>query len=190
MAGMLAAGLKTLPDHTWEAIFGGFTAWFAWRAARDGRANGARSLASRHFTLDLFHSAAMLYMFAGLTTANRMDMTGMSGGAAQSLRYPTLALAFALVLVCCCVWDVDQLSERRNGVRVAASASAGPVHDIVPWAGRASPIAGARSDTATISDDASDGRLCPLAVLLSPAVTAACRIAMGITMAFALLIMI
>jgi hypothetical protein len=90
-------------------------------------------------------------MFAALTTSDDRDMTGMGSGMAPSLKYPALALAFALVLVHYSVWDLlGQLPSRRYGLGVAPSAGAAPAGNIAP--------------------------------------TAACRIAMGVTMAFMLLI--
>jgi hypothetical protein len=105
MAGMLAPSVKTLPPHAWEAIFGLLMAWFAWRLVGDTKVNGLRSLVSGHRAARLFHCAAMVYMFAALTTSDGMDMTGMGSGMARSLKYPALALAFAFVLVCYSVWD-------------------------------------------------------------------------------------
>jgi Domain of unknown function (DUF5134) len=152
MAGMLAAGVKTLPPPAWEAIFFLLTAWFAWRLVGDTKVNDLRSLVSGHRTAHLFHCAAMAYMFAALTTSDEMDMTGMGSGIAQSLKYPALALAFAFVLVCYSVWDVrGQLSGRRYRRGVAPSGG-----------------------VVTTGDTAA---------------TAACRIAIGLTMAFMLLIM-
>jgi hypothetical protein len=76
----------------------------------------------------------------------------MGSGMARSLKYPALALAFALVLVCYSVWDLlGQLSGRRYSLGVAPSAGAAPAGDTAP--------------------------------------TVACRIDMGVTMAFMLLIM-
>jgi hypothetical protein len=151
MAGMLAPSVKTLPPHAWEAIFGLLTAWFAWRLVGDTKVNGLRSLVSGHRAAHLFHCAAMVYMFAALTTSDGMDMTGMGSGMARSLKYPALALAFAFVLVCYSVWDLlGQLSGRRYSLGVAPSAGAAPAGDTAP--------------------------------------TVACRIAMGVTMAFMLLI--
>lgn len=117
MAGMLAAGLTTLPNAAWEVIFGLMTAWFAWRVWRDARANGARALAGGHRALHLVHSAAMLYMLLALAApAAGQGMSGMggaSGPAMQTLTYPTVAFVFALVLVGYSVWDLDRLSGMR-----------------------------------------------------------------------------
>jgi hypothetical protein len=161
MAGTLTPSVKTLPPHAWEAVFGLLTAWFAWHLVGDTKVNGFRSLVSGHRAAHLFHCAAMVYMFAVLTTSSvmdmtgmgtGMDMTGMGSGMARSLKDPPLALAFAFVLVCYSVWDLlGQLSGRRYSLGVASSAGAAPAGDTAP--------------------------------------TVACRITMGVTMAFMLLIM-
>ena len=152
MAGMLAPSVKTLPPHAWEMILCLLTARFAWRLVGDTKVNSLRSLVSGHRAAHLFHCAAMVYMFAALTTSDGMDMTGMGSGMARSLKYPALALAFAFVLACYSVWDLlGQLSGRRYSLGVAPSAGGAPTGDTAP--------------------------------------TVACRIAMGVTMAFMLLIM-
>lgn len=193
MAGMLVTNVKTLPSHAWEAIFGVLTAWFAWRSARDAM-NGVRSPAAGHCALHVFHCGAMMYMFAALTTSDGMDMSQMDSGAARSLEYPGLALVFALVLVCYSVWDLAQLSVRRYRVGVATSAGAAPDGDTAPTAGAALLTATAPSNTTKFGGEASspvtsDATLPVRALLLSPAATVACRIALGVAMAFMLLIM-
>jgi hypothetical protein len=179
MAGTLAPNLATLPDGAWEVVFGMATAWFAYRVVRDARANGVRALAGAHCAPHLVHSAAMLYMFAaiagpaGAGGGSGGGMSGMGGGPA--LQYPTLALVFALTLAGYCVWDLDQLSGGRYR-------SAGPRHPEPRGGGLA--LAGA--DGSVISA----GPATANDILLSAGMTVACRIAMGATMAFMLLIMI
>lgn len=116
MAGMLAPGLRTLPGAVWAVVFGVLAAWFAVRVTRDARANGVRALAGGHCAPHFVHCCSMTYMFAAVTAAGADSlgtMPGMAGQAATSLRYPALALAFALVLGGYCIWDLDQLSGRR-----------------------------------------------------------------------------
>jgi hypothetical protein len=206
MAGTLTAALTTLPDTAWEIIFGLTTAWFAWRVWRDASANGVRALAAGHCAPHLVHSSAMLYMFlAAATPAGGSGMGGMGGAAGTAmatLEYPTLALAFALVLAGYAVWDLDQLSDRRyslasaavslvpSGVpAMAAAESAAVAFSGPPPAGdlariQASPAGG------EIPGAASGSRYSPPAVLLSPGTTVGCRIVMGVTMAFMLAMMI
>jgi predicted membrane protein len=58
----------------------------------------------------------MLYMFLALAAPAARSSGGMAGmmTAAQPLRYPALAFAFALVLAGYTVWDLDRLSARRS----------------------------------------------------------------------------
>jgi hypothetical protein len=57
----------------------------------------------------------------------------MGSGMARSLKYPALALAFAVVLVCYSVWDLlGQLSGRRYSLGVAPSAGAAP-EKFIAW---------------------------------------------------------
>lgn len=176
MAGMLASGLHTLPDGAWEVVFAVSTVWFGWRVIQDTRASGARALARGHCAPHLVHSAAMIYMFAALPAAGMAGMggSGIGGmsGTSAALEYPTLAFVFALVLVAYSVWDLDQLSGGHYSFAVAVAGGAPAAAPAVT--GTAAP--------ATAS--AAKG------IVLSPAATVGCRVAMGITMALMLLIMI
>jgi hypothetical protein len=135
MAGVLTSGLSTLPNAAWEVIFGLMIAWFAFRVARDARANGVRALAGGHCAPHLVHSGAMLYMFLGMTSAagamagmaGMAGMPGMSAGSSSMLMLsdPTLAFVFAAVLIGYSVWDLDQLSGRRYSLTSAPVALAG-----------------------------------------------------------------
>jgi Domain of unknown function (DUF5134) len=207
MAGMLTASLTTLPNTAWDVIFALMTAWFAWRVWRDSRANSVRALAGGHCAPHLVHSAAMLYMFTALATpaggGSGMAGMGASGGSAmQTLEYPTLAFIFALILVGYSAWDLDQLSGRRY---VLAGAGVPLARAHVPAMAGAEPAgtvltgAAGTGDSATASAESAAGPL-PVgsrgrgpgvrALLLSPGTTVGCRIVMGITMAFMLVIMI
>jgi Domain of unknown function (DUF5134) len=130
MAGMLAASLTTLTPGAWEAIFGALTGWFAWRAARDARVAGIRALVSGHSAVHLMQCAAMVYLFAAVTTSSGMPMTGM-GAASPSLEFPALALAFASVLAACTAGDIGQLAVRRYRRALAPSAGAAATSRIV-----------------------------------------------------------
>ena len=215
MAGMLAPRLRTLPDAGWEVIFGLLAAWFAVRVALDARANGVRALAGGHCAPHLVHSGAMLYMFLAVTApAAGMNEGGRAWmpGSMMILQYPTLAIAFALVLAGYSVWDLDQLSGRSRlgaervslaraaaaGVPAAAVAELGPAPSgarspagapDAGWPGTAdSPAATDHGGAGGPASAAISGRA-PAgagALLLSPAVTVGGRVAMGVVMAFML----
>jgi opacity protein-like surface antigen len=180
MAGMLAAGLAALPAAAWEVVFGLLTVWFAVRVLVDARANGVRALAGGHCAPHLVHSAAMLYMFLALTAAAEPGGTSSMGAmpagsaAAMSLRVPTLAFVFALILVGYSIWDLDQLSGRRYALGTARISLAGVGAPGVQVAAEAGPAGGAGTG----------------GFLLSPAATVGARITMGAAMVFMLVIAI
>jgi hypothetical protein len=217
MAGMLAPSLRTFPNIVWEVIFGALIAWFAFRVAGDARANGVRALAGGHCAPHLVHSGSMLYMFLAIAPVTGMagmagmsGMAGSSGTAMQMLRYPTLALAFALILIGYTIWDLDRLSGKPHSpasprVSLAGFGAAGGTAMVgvgsVTAAFSASQSAGAadgfgrRSATAGAADSQAVHRGVGGVgaggvggeFLLSSAVTVGCRIAMGVAMAFLLL---
>ncbi|HYZ54880.1 MAG TPA: DUF5134 domain-containing protein [Streptosporangiaceae bacterium] len=223
MAGMLTAGLSTLPDGAWEVIFGVLTAWFAWRVYQETRASGARVLVRGCHAPHLVHSAAMVYMLLALTAPTAASggpgmsgMGGASGSAMQTLRLPTLALLFALLLAGYAVRDLDLLSgpaadKRYNlagtGIAPAGAAlatasalaaapstavtAAGPVTAGGGQGPAAWPEPAETEPAASGSRGASGGG--PGAarrLALAPGLETGCRIAMGVTMAFMLIIMI
>jgi hypothetical protein len=177
MAGMLASSLTTLPNGAWAAVFGVLTAWFGYRVVRDYRASGARALAVGHCAPHLVHSAAMLYMFLAITGsvagggAGMGDMSGMAG--MSTLSYPTLAFLFALILIGYTIWDLDLLSSLRRGLAVAV---AGPA---------TAALVGAPAGTVGTETGATT-----MSVLNSAGTVVGCRIAMGVTMALILFLMI
>jgi Domain of unknown function (DUF5134) len=146
-------------------------------------------------------------------------MGGMSGGVGGmgTLELPFLALLFALVLVGYCIWDLDQVSgpgtSGHYSLAVARVAPPGPVLAGVGAAAGAT-VAGASGASAGLVSVAVSGPAnAPMAAppvaepagiaqvppasgpadgtgVLAPWVATACRIAMGVTMAFMLVIMI
>ena len=213
MAGMLTASLQTLPNGAWEVIFAVLTAWFAYRVARDLQVSGVRALAGGHCAPHLIHAAAMLYMFLALTTptAHGSGMSGMSGAAGRmgTLSLPFLAFIFALLLIGYSIWDLDQLSgPGTSGHYSLAAAHTAPASAVLAGVG-----AGAGPGAAAVSEPA-DGLAGPAVAtepvtpsqaqpvgsygqasgpgrgILAPWVATSSRIAMGVTMAFMLLILI
>jgi hypothetical protein len=145
-------------------------------------------------------------------------MGGMAGGGMSgmgTLSLPFLAFLFALVLVGYSIWDLDQLSGPGAGghysLAAARVAPPGPVLAGVGAAAGIRSVAGngpaAGLDTATAAAPGSvpapaaaeapvTAEVPPASTpadgtgVLAPWVATACRIAMGVTMAFMLLIMI
>jgi hypothetical protein len=184
MAGILVPGLGTLPHAAWEVVFAVMTAWFAWCLWRENRGRGAAAVASGHYAPHLVHSAAMLYMFAalagtsaegsGMSMSGTGGMSGMAGGSAvgmPALHAPTLALVFALLLIAFTVHDLDRQAGADGYFHVAGRRS-------VPGG---SALAVAAADPAAYAAER---------LLLSPAVVKGCQVAIGVTMAFILVITI
>jgi Domain of unknown function (DUF5134) len=214
MAGMLVASLTTLPNGVWDAIFAALTAWFGWRVYRESRGEGLRVLADGHRMPHLVHSAAMLYMFAALnapaaSSGGGMGGMGSSGMAMSTLSVPLVAFIFVLWLSVYVVLDLDCLSGpgHTRGSYFAAPALAGATAGArsVSMATAAAAPAGTSADVAVAPEQPADGTHpaaggdrpitgsgsgSARALLLSPQVAAGCRIAMGVTMAFMLIIMI
>ncbi|MGO8729784.1 MAG: DUF5134 domain-containing protein [Streptosporangiaceae bacterium] len=212
MAGMLTASLQTLPNGPWEVIFAVLTAWFAYRVARDLQVSGVRALAGGHCAPHLIHAAAMLYMFLALAApaAHGSGMSGMGGAAGTmgTLSLPFLAFIFALLLIAYSIWDLDQLSgpgtsghyslavarvAPASAVLVGATAGAGA-------AAMSEPAGGLLASSAVATEPATASQVQPAGVdgpasgagrgILAPWVATSSRIAMGVTMALMLLILI
>lgn len=128
MAGMFTPGLATLPNAAWGGVFGLATAWFASRIWSQARHDGIRGLPAGRCMLHLIHSAAMFYMFLAVSNpAAGGAMAGMGPGSAMgTLRYPTIAGVFTVLLIGYSVWDLDQLSGKRFSLAVAAGPASGP----------------------------------------------------------------
>ena len=208
MAGQLVSGLRTLPDGAWEAVFGIMTAWFAYRVISDAQVSGIRALAGGHCAPHLVHAGAMLYMFAAVTAPaahGSGGMTGMGGSLSGmgTLGLPFLAFLFALTLVGYTIWDLDQVSGPGTsghyslpaarvahpgpvlaGVGVPAGLTSASAPAPVAAGADAAPAAPVIAEVPPASAPA-DGT-----GVLAPWVATGCRIAMGVTMAFMLLIMI
>jgi Domain of unknown function (DUF5134) len=206
MAGTLAATLQTLPNGAWSVIFAVMTAWFAYRVIRDAQLTGVRALAGGHCAPHLIHAAAMLYMFMAFTapaTHGSGGMGGMAGGMSGmgTLQLPLLAFVFALLLIGYSIWDLDQLSgPGASGHYSLAAARLAPTGPVLVGATAGSGAAAVSAPasgslgSALATEDQPVGASAPASRgdrgVLAPWVATSCRIAMGVTMAFMLLIMI
>jgi hypothetical protein len=181
MAGILVPGLSILPNAVWEAAFAVVTGWFAWCLWRENRGRGAAAaVAHGPYAPHLVQSAAMLYMFAALTgpsvtgSSGTGGMSGMawgSSGGLPALHAPTLALIFALLLIALTIHDLNRQAD-ADGYFLVAGRRPGPAGTAL-----AAAAAGLAANTAE-------------RLLLSPAVVKGCQVAISVTMAFVLIIMI
>ena len=202
MAGMLAPSLTTLPDDAWAVVFGVLAVWFGYRVVRDYQASGTRALAVGHCAPHLVHSAAMLYMFLAITTPAMSGGSGMAGMSGMGvLHVPTLGFVFALILIGYTIWDLDQLSSLRYGLAAAVAGAAAPalVGASVGTVGTGAVTgSGAAAASSTGSGEAGGrgtaggGRSggMAIAILDSQGTVVGCRIAMGVTMALMLILLL
>lgn len=218
MSGMLASGLKTLPNSAWVAVFAVVTAWFGWRVVREARAH--RDLASvltTHHVPHLIHGAAMIYMFVAVTSPAAGATSAMGGMSRMgSLRVPTIGLVFVLIMAGWAVWDIDQVSKSGRGrarldgdfavppglrrrIPVAAAgpgpvlAAMGPADDgaaaMTMTAAAPEAADGVAGDPVSAASRTPDATAAGRGIL-DPRVATTCRIAMGVTMALMLVLMI
>jgi hypothetical protein len=169
MAGTLTASL-VLPAVAWEAVFACGACWFAWRAVQVRRSVAANQWRCPHPVPHLVECAAMLYMLAVApaavhATAGAPVMAGAAGAAGAA-----------------------------GGVSMAGSATASPfsvlalamalfMFGYVAWVGNRLPPPGAAA-----GGHPPGGRACPSH--LAPRCEALCKIAMGITMGYTLILML
>ena len=206
MAGMLAPSLTTLPNGAWVVVFALLTVWFGYRVVRDYQANGARALAVGHCAPHLVHSAAMVYMFAAITAPAAGGGSGWAAwagcpGGMHTLSYPDPGVPLRA--------HPDRLHglgprpvvqpparPRRGRRRAGVPAMAAPRPGPSPRGPGADVAAGADARPTAGSPRVGPrraGQPRAAAVPGSPSCspgTVGCRIAMGVTMALMLILMI
>jgi uncharacterized protein DUF5134 len=170
MAGMLVSGLRTLPSAIWEVVFAAAAVWFGYRMLQGRRGAQASPWRSSHPLPHLVECAAMVFMFlilpaaAGAATSSvSMTMT------ATESRFSFLTLPLAVYLFGYVVWLGDRVTLHAPALALAtAPATAGPR----PGYGSGSP--GPE----------------PAHPYLAPRCAAICKITMGITMGYMLILML
>ena len=172
MAGMLVSGLRTLPSTIWEVVFAAAAVWFGYRMLQARRGAQSSPWRSSHPLPHLVECAAMVFMFlilpaaAGAATSSvSMTMT------ATESRFSFLTLPLAVYLFGYVVWLGDRVTLHAPALALAtapASAESGPR----PGYGGGSP-----------SPE-------PAHLYLAPRCAAICKITMGITMGYMLILML
>jgi len=170
MAGMLVSGLRTLPSTIWEVVFAAAAVWFGYRMLQARRGAQSSPWRSSHPLPHLVECAAMVFMFlilpaaAGAATSSvSMTMT------ATESRFSFLTLPLAVYLFGYVVWLGDRVTLHAPALALAtAPASAGP---------RSGYGSGSPSPE-------------PAHPYLAPRCAAICKITMGITMGYMLILML
>ena len=167
MAGMLVSGLRTLPSAIWEVVFTAGAAWFGYRMLQARRGAQSSPWRSSHPLPHLVECAAMVFMFLILPASAAVEGTarGMVMTATES-RFSFLTLPLAVYLFGYVVWLGDRVT-----LHVPALAIAAPAGDTRPAIGSGSGFVATQS-------------------YLAPRCTAICKITMGITMGYMLILML
>jgi hypothetical protein len=167
MAGMLVSGLRTLPSAIWEVVFAVAAVWFGYRMLRARRGAQPSPWRSSHPLPHLVECAAMVFMFLILPASAAVEGTarGMTMTATES-RFSFLTLPLALFLFGYVVWLGDRVT-----LHVPALALAAPTGDTRPAIGSGPGFAATQS-------------------YLAPRCAAICKITMGITMGYMLILML
>ena len=178
MAGLLVSRLRLLPAAAWEAVFAAGAVWFAWQLLRSRRRTAAASWRCLHPAPHLVECAAMLYMFFAATPLTaRAAVTGMT--ALTPSRFSVLALLMALFMVGYVVRVADRLPLRTPALAMVPA-------DPAPMAAFTPPDLSAPPDTlAPVGNVPAIAR-----PYLAPRCAALCKIAMGLTMAYMLVLML
>jgi Domain of unknown function (DUF5134) len=171
MAGMLVSGLRTLPSAIWEVVFAASAVWFGYRMLQARRGAQSSPWRSSHPLPHLVECAAMVFMFlilpaaAGAATSSvSMTMT------ATESRFSFLTLPLAVYLFGYVVWLGDRVTLHVPALAIAASA-----RDTRPAIGAGSGPGSGFAATQSY---------------LAPRCAAICKITMGITMGYMLILML
>ena len=167
MAGMLVSGLRTLPSAIWEVVFAAGAAWFGYRMLQARRGAQPSPWRSSHPLPHLVECAAMVFMFLILPASAAVEGTarGMTMTATES-RFSFLTLPLALFLFGYVVWLGDRVTLHAPALALAAPT------------GATRPAIGSGPGFATTQS------------YLAPRCAVICKITMGITMGYMLILML
>lgn len=167
MAGMLVSGLRTLPSAIWEVVFAAAAVWFGYRMLQARRGGQPSPWRSSHPLPHLVECAAMVFMFLILPASAAVGAatSGMSMTmTATESRFSFLTLPLALYLLGYVVWLGDRVALHTPAPALALATA--------PAGGSGSPT----TETAR--------------PYLAPRCAAICKITMGITMGYMLILML
>jgi hypothetical protein len=188
MAGMLVTGLRFGPAGLWEAVFAAAAGWFGWRFVRVRRGAPLSQWRCAQPGPHLVECGAMLYMYLAVpavAVAAKSEAGGM-GMSADGARFSVLALALALFMFGWVASVADRLTLRSPALATSVPLPTGPRES------GALMTATAPESVANASPGGCGGS--PGGGLgekyLAPRCAAMCKIAMGITMGYMLILLL
>lgn len=181
MVGMLVPRWNVLPVGLWEVVFAVLAAWFLARAgrvvARRGLVLGGQREGShvRHYLIYMAMACSMLYMYwLGIPVTSGGGGAAMGGstmsGPPAAAGDPGLTLFLVLVLLASAVWQLDGI-ERTAPAHELALVGAGGAAPGTPGGGLSPADPEARP-------------------WLAPRLEVGCHVAMCVTMAYMLVLMV
>jgi len=168
MAGMLVSGLRTLPSAIWEVVFAAGAAWFGYHMLRARRGAQPSPWRSSHPLPHLVECGAMVFMFLILPASAAVGGTAGAMSTAMTVtesRFSFLTLPLAVFLFGYVVWLGDRVTLHVPATALATGSGSGS------GAGSGSGFAARQS-------------------FLAPRCAAICKITMGITMGYMLILML
>jgi hypothetical protein len=176
MAGMLVSGLRTLPSAIWEVVFAAAAVWFGYRMLQARRGAQSSPWRSSHPLPHLVECAAMVFMFLILPAAAgaATSSTSMTMTATES-RFSFLTLPLAVYLFGYVVWLGDRVTLHAPAPALATAPATAPASP--------GPRPGYGSGSGSPSPE-------PAHPYLAPRCAAICKITMGITMGYMLILML
>ena len=191
MAGMLVTGLRFGSARVWEAVFAAAAVWFTWRFVRVRRGPPVSQWRCPQPMPHLVECGAMLYMYLAVP-AVAIAAKGTSGamGAmpAAGSRFSFLALVLAAFLLGWAVWVADRLTVQTPALAVAVPATAVPVAGRPRDSGALMTAGGPEPAAAAPTGGYAEAG--PGGPYVAPRCAAVCKIAMGITMGYMLILML
>jgi hypothetical protein len=211
MAGMLVTGLRFAPVGLWEAVFAAAAGWFGWRFVKVHRGAPLSQWRCPQPVPHLVECGAMLYMYLAVPAvalATKATASGMGGMSTTGSRFSALALVLALFMFGYVAWVSDRLTVQVPTLTVQVPTLAVQASTLAVAVAASAVLAANRPQepgalmTATGPEPAlaashggcagADPRT-PLSQgtsYLAPRCAAMCKIAMGITMGYMLILML
>ena len=165
MAGMLASAVRIGTPAMWIVLFGGATTWFGWQALRARRDTSPSAWRCSQSIPHLLKCIAMLYMIQAARAAR--PSIGASAGMAMGTGAARLSIV-PLVLAGFMIGYVVLLADRLTRVTLATNTNT--------------------STSTNTSTNTNTTVTC--APILAPRCATMCKMAMGVTMAYMLVLML
>ena len=199
MAGMLVSDLNLLPIGLWELVFSSLAGWFVWRCYQFLVNPGAESYYHEHVhrlsrrMIHLVMSLAMLYMYLAAVPSEPVTGGSMAMGAATGMTadFALLPAGFVLALLVSAIWQLDAIG---RFVPSTSQLTREPAVDAVGVSSSRVVPAGAAPRGSPKSMDGTETTDIDVQVRrppwIAPRLEAASHVAMCLTMAYMLILMV